>query len=302
MSKLWPFKTANDDFYQSIPEKETIYDALGTLPDFSYDKEVSRYNEWRWRRGLIQTILPVATASSLLGFIIGFRQSRIEGRYVGRWRVLARYMGTGALVGVTSAAVHHLLVVRNHYEEKIWHPMVAGMSGSTIITVATQTGTIAVGVMAGAFVGTLYSLSCYAMKWYHKRTIQNFLEVQRQMQVPVHKISPELQPAYRAYLFDHRPIEEHTEARRKAILVSRSEDDYRLDADAFLVNMTPEVYDWVNFPDWWPLKYPFQTEEQSLIMQRQRDEEITRRTAAFLTIDGGAAMKRRMRGSVHRDQ
>lgn len=302
MPSLWPFRTGNDEFYQSEQQKETIYDALGTLPEFTYTQELTRHDQWRWRRGIIQSVLPAATAGIVIGFCLGFRQSRVEGRYLGRWRVLTRYTTTGGLAGVICSSIHHMLVLRNAYEERLYYPMLSGMCGSTLITVATQTGTISVGVVAGAFVGTMYSCACFAARWYRKRQMKNFLEGQRQMQVPVHKLSPELQPMYRAYLFDNRPIEEHSDARRRAIVLARTENDYRLDAETFLATLTPDVYDWVNFPDWWPFKHPFQTEEQTLLIQRQRDEEIQRRTNIFLNVDDGIALKRKHRGALHRDQ
>jgi hypothetical protein len=298
-----PFRSGNDEVFQSVdPNRETIYDALGNeLPEKPYQEELQKYNEWRWRRGIIQSVLPVACTGTIIGFALGYRNSRTEGRYVGRTKVLMRYTATGGTVGLTCAAVHHLLIVRNNYEERFYYPMFAGASGSTIVTLLTQSGTITVGFMAGAMIGSVYSAACWLSKWYERRRLGMFLETQRTMQVPVYKVSPELQPMYRAYLFDNRPLEESTDARRKAALLSRTGDDMRLDAEAFLNNMTPEVYDWVNFPDWWPLKYPLQSEEQNLLVARQRDEEVMRRKNKVLYMDDGAFLRRRLRAAEYRE-
>lgn len=299
---LSPFRTGNDEVFQTTPNTQTIYDDLGKeLPENPYNVELHKYNEWRMRRGLIQSILPVTIVGTIVGGMIGFRNSRLEGRYVGRLKVWVRYLGTGGCVGLTCSAVHQLLIVRNNYEEKFYYPMFAGASGSTIVTLLTQSGTISVGFMAGAMIGSVYSATCWLAKWYERRRLGIFLETQRTMQVPVHKISPELQPMYRAYLFDNRPLEESTDARRKAALLSRTGDDMRLDAEAFLNNMTPEVYDWVNFPDWWPLKYPMQTEDQNMLVARQRDEEVTRRKNKVLYMDDGAFLRRRLRAAEYRE-
>lgn len=230
---------------------------------------------------------------------MGFRNSRVEGRYLGRFNVLSRYTMTGALVGLASSSIHHFLVVRNRYEEKFFYPMIAGAGASFVVTTATQMGTVTTGVVVGSFAGCIYTLCCFAMKYYHNRRMKIFLEQQRQMQVPVHKVSPELQPMYRAFLFDNRPIEEESEVKRRAMMLARSDDDSRLDAQAFLNNMTPEVFDWISFPDWWPLKYPFQTEEQQLLLDRQRADEIRRRTDMML--EDGRWLKRRNRATAHRE-
>lgn len=300
---LSPFRTGNDELFQSTePHRETIYDALGNdLPENPYTIELAKYYEWRWRRGMIQSVMPVAITGTVIGALVGYRNASLEGRYVGRAKILMRYVATGGTVGLTCAAVHHLLIVRNNYEERFYYPMFAGATGSTIVTLLTQSGTITVGFMAGAMIGSLYSATCWLSKWYERRRLGVFLETQRTMQVPVHKVSPELQPMYRAYLFDNRPLEESTDARRKAALLSRTGDDMRLDAEAFLNNMTPEIYDWVNFPDWWPLKYPLQTEDQNLLVTRQRDEEVMRRKNKVLYMDDGVFLRRRLRAAEYRE-
>lgn len=302
---LWPFRTGNDDRYLTTPDngEESIYDVVrGQLPQHRYKVEVDNYLEWRWRRGILPSVFPVTSGSALIGFLVGFRQSRVEGRYVGRYRVMWRYTSTFAAVGLLTTAFHHFLVVRNHYHDTFYYPILAGTAGSVVLTTAAQMGSVNQGIFVGSLVGVLYALSCYGVAYFHRHKLSNFLHQQQLQQVPVHRVTPELQPAYRAYLFDHRPLEECDRARREAILLSRADDDTRLDAQTFMHNMTPEVFDWVNFPDWWPLKWPIQTEDQQLLMERQREEEVERRKKTFLETEDGGLLKRKSRAKAYRDK
>lgn len=302
---LWPFRTGNDDRYLTTPagHEETIYDALkGKMPQHRYKVEVDNYLEWRWRRGMIQTVFPVTCISAFAGFFVGFRQSRIEGRYIGRYRIMGRYTCTFAAVGLMTTAFHHYLVVKNNYHDAFHYPLIAGTAGSVVLTVAAQMGSVGQGMFVGSLIGVLYAVSCYGVNYYHRRRLNSFLHQQQLHQVPIHKVTPELQHAYRAYLFDNRPLETSDRARREAVLLSRSVDDTRLDAQTFMSNMTPEVFDWVNFPDWWPLKWPVQTEEAQLLIERQRDEEIERRKMAFLETEDGGLLKRKSRAKEYRDK
>lgn len=300
---LWPFRTGNDDRFQTSKDHD-MYDSIkGELPSQRYTAEIDNYMEWRWRRGFIQSIFPVACYSGLAGFIVGFRQSRVEGRYIGRYKVMWRYTSTFAAVGLLTSAVHHFLVVQNNYHDTTYYPLVAGTMGAVILTMAAQMGSLGQGVFVGSFIGVLYALGCYGMTYYHKRRLKIFLQQQQLQQVPVHKVSPEYQRMYRAFLYENRPLEDNDLERREAIMLSRgAEDDTRLDAHTFMHNMTPEVFDWVNFPDWWPLKWPIQTEEEQMLLERQRDEEIERRKTSFLDTDDGGLVKRKNRAKQYRDQ
>ncbi|RHW73026.1 hypothetical protein DPX39_040028500 [Trypanosoma brucei equiperdum] len=299
---LWPFRTGNDERFQVTSTEETIYDVIkNEMPAYPYGTEVDRYLEWRWRRGLVQSIFPATCYGAFVGFAVGYRQARVEGRYIGRYKVVWRYSSTFAAVGLLTTAFHHVLVVRNNYHDRFYYPMMAGASGAVVLTVASQMGTLGQGMLAGSLVGVLYTLSCYGMTYYHRRRLKMFLRQQQTQQVPVHKVSPELQRMYRAYLYDNRPLEEKDVMVRRAVVLSMSEDDTCLDAKRVLQNMTPEIYDWVNFPDWWPLKFPQQTEEERMIYERQRDEEVERRKRAFLETDDGALIKRVNRAKKYRD-
>ncbi|GET92269.1 hypothetical protein, conserved [Leishmania tarentolae] len=303
---LWPFRTGNDDRFQTSSGPsgaDDIYATMrqGALPPHSYKVEVENYLEWRWRRGFVQSVFPVTCYGALAGFCVGFRQSRVEGRYVGRYRIMWRYTSTFAAVGLLTSAFHNFLVVRNHYHDKFYYPIVAGTAGAVVLSVASQMGTIGQGMFVGAFLGILYGAGCYSMNYFHRRRMRIFLQEQQVRQVPIHKVSPELQPMYRAFLYDNRPLEEKEKKTREAVTLSRSVDSTRLDAHTFMSNMTPEVFDWVNFPDWWPLKWPMQTEEEQMLLERQRNEEIERRKNTFLETEDAGLLKRKNRAKQYRD-
>ncbi|KAK7200764.1 hypothetical protein NESM_000134600 [Novymonas esmeraldas] len=305
---LWPFRTGNDDRFQTSSSgssgAEDIYAAVrsGALPPHPYGVEVGHYMEWRWRRGFVQSVFPVTCYGAMAGFCVGFRQSRVEGRYVGRYRIMWRYTSTFAAVGLLTSAFHHLLVVRNNYHDKVHYPVVAGTAGAVVLSVASQMGTIGQGMFVGGFLGVMYGLGCYGMTYYQRRRLRVFLHEQQVRQVPVYKVSPELQPMYRAFLYDNRPLEEEDMRSREAVTLSRSIDNTRLDAHTFMNNMTPEVFDWVNFPDWWPLKWPMQTEEEQILLERQRSEEVERRKTMILETEDGGLLKRKNRAKAFRDQ
>lgn len=305
MSFLWPFRTGNDERFQYSPSSrpiQSIYDPIkDDLPPNPYGVELQYYMQGRWRRGMIQQVVPTTCYGAIAGFIIGFRQSRTEGRYIGRYKVMWRYTSTFAAVGLLTTALHQFMVVKNSYQDTMYYPLVAGATGAVVLTVATQMGSIGQGIFVGSLLGVLYSLSCYGMSFYHKRRLRLFLEHQQVQQVPVHKVTPALQPVYRAYLYDNRPLEEKDIRLREVIMTSRSIDENRLDARAYMEYSTPEVWEWVNFPEWWPLKWPVQTEEEQLLLERQRYEEVERRKDKFLSTEDGALLKRKNRTKAHRD-
>ncbi|CCW66572.1 unnamed protein product [Phytomonas sp. Hart1] len=301
---LWPFRTGNDARFQTTPDapEESIYDTIrGDLPPDPFGAELDRYLQWRWRRGILPSVVPTAAYGAILGFLVGFRQSRVEGRYVGRARVMGRYTTAFAAVGLLTAASHHAMVMRNDYRDTPYYPILSATSGSVLMMTGSQMGSIGQGVFAGVLLGMLYAAGCYAMRYYHRRRMTIFLSEQQLQQIPVCKLSPELQPMYRSYLFDNRPIEESSKARREALLLSRSEDDTRLDAYTFMQHMSPEIYDWVNFPDWWPLKWSPQSEEDEMLNERRRLEEAARLTRKALETDEGALLKRKFRAKKYRD-
>eukprot|EP00796_Vickermania_ingenoplastis_P007255 gene7255-5102_t len=300
MPLLWPLRTGNDERFQVATE--SIYDPIrDDLPPNTFGTELSNYLQGRWRRGMVQQVVPTTCYGAIAGFCVGFRQSRVEGRYVGRYKIMWRYTSTFAAVGLLTTSLHQFLVVRNQYRDAFYYPLVAGAMGAAILTVASQMGTIGQGLFVGSFLGVLYSLGCYGMAYYHRRRLKNFFYQQQLQQVPIYKVSPELQPVYRAFLFDNRPLEETDRRQRESMMISRSVDESRLDARTFMENSTPEVFEWVNFPEWWPLKWPVQTEMEQLLLDRQRREEVERRKNTFLSTEDGALLKRKNRAKEFRD-
>lgn len=304
---LWPFRTGNDARFQCsaddrLSTDESIYDAVRrNVPRSSYEVELQNYVQWRWRRGILQSIMPTTFYSAVAGFCFGFRQSRVEGRYIGRYRVLWRYTSTFAAMGLITSAVHHFLIMRSGYEDKMFYPIIASTVGSVILTVGAQMGSVGKGLFIGAFVGVFYTAACYATSYLHRRHMRNFFQQQQLLQIPVHKVSPELQHVYRAFLYDYRPLEEHDRRRRESLAISHDDDDSRLDAQTFLQNMTPEVCAWVNFPEWWPLKFYVQSEEEEMMKERMHNEEMERRSVLYLTTQDGDMLKRKMRTKQYRD-
>ncbi len=89
---------------------------------------------------------------------------------------------------------------------------------------------------------------------------------------------------YRSWLYDHRPIEELDELRRRALTSMRDERDLRLDAQAYREAMKMQPFwDRFSFPEWWPLKV---TEKDELLDQRMRDDKFARRKSEMLNEDG----------------
>ena len=126
----------------------------------------------------------------------------------------------------------------------------------------------------------LYSVACLGMRWYDGRHWDTFFRVQQQRETPIHKVAPELQLMYRAWLFDNRPIEDLDELRRRALTKDRDSKDLRLDAQAFREAMKLQpVWDAINLPEWWPLKMH---EKDVLLEQRMRDDAYERRKKGFL--------------------
>ncbi|RNF10347.1 hypothetical protein TraAM80_01707 [Trypanosoma rangeli] len=135
-------------------------------------------------------------------------------------------------------------------------------------------GTITQGMFAGSFIGVVYTAGYYAMTYYHKHRLK-ILSQQQLRQVPILTVSPELQPMYRAYLYDNRSLEEKDLLQRQAVVLSLGKEEVGLDAKGIIHNVVPEVVDWVNFPNWWPLKFPpTQTEEERMVLERKRNEEV----------------------------
>ena len=303
ISSLWPFRTGDDDRFLVSDPAHSIYREIGDdLPERCFEAELANYQTNKWKRGWLQSVIPTAIYGGVLGGLVGVRQAKFEGRYVGRHKVIGRYTMTFAAVGLSVSGFHHFLVVGNGYRTSWYQPVVAGAVGTAVCCNAGAVGSLGQGLVAGGVVGGLYAAAHYGSNWYTSRQLRNFMIEQQQNLVPVHKVSPDLQPAYRAFLHDYRPMEESSVAARRAVILSREEEDTRLDATAVFNTMTPDVYDWVSFPEWWPLKMPNPTEDDLLVAQRLQQEEVLRRKKFILESSDGLGMKHKGRATWARDQ
>lgn len=275
----WPLKTGDDNSFHKSQESSTIYGSLGEIPRYDYNTEVHRYSESKWRRGMLQNVVPAVCYGGGIGFVYGLVQARQNVRHVSRPKVVFRHTFAMASIGLTTRAVHQFLVVQSNYRSKDWHALVSGMIGGVTFAFTTSTG-VGSGVIGGFVIGVCYTGGCYALSWYQRRALQNFLITQQAKETPVHRVAPELQPMYRAFLFDHRPIEESDELRRRSLLLERTNTDTRLDAQATLeaLNFTQwQCFSWMEFPEWWPLRFTSQSEQEVLAEQRARDDNYQRR-------------------------
>lgn len=297
--RLWPFRRGDDDIFNQTHTKETIYDALGAMPKNNYETELRNYIEGRWRRGFIQSVVPTTLLGSFVGFFVGIQQATYRNRHDPRIKVIASSIGGFAMLGLGVSGSHHMLIVKNNYNDSALFPMLAGVTGSTIF--AFFNGVNAVyGSVTGIGVGATYALACYGVRWFEERRIRNFLATAQNRDTPVHKVAPELQPLYRTFLFEFRPIEESSELRRRAMLYSRDEHDSRIDTESMLFALQPEFVSWISFPDWWPLKVATgNVEQQTLINARRKGEEYTRRYTGLLKDHDGVALKHVFRTKDH---
>ena len=300
ISSLWPFRTGDDARFLTSDPAHSIYRDIGTdLPERGFEAELATYQTNLWKRGWLQSVVPTAIYGSLIGAMVGMRQAKFEGRYIGRHKIVGRYTLTFAAVGLSVSGMHHFLVVGNGYRTSWYQPVVAGGLGTAVCCNIGAVGSLTQGLVAGGVVGGVYAMVHYGSHYYTSRQLRNFMIEQQQNLVPVHKVAPDLQPAYRAFLHDYRPLEEASQAARRAVIISREEEDTRLDATAIFNTMTPDVYDWISFPEWWPLKLPHPTEDDLLVAQRLQAEEVLRRKKFILESSG--AMKHKGRAAWARE-
>ena len=283
---IWPWKTGEDENFRKSPptmSEGALYDSLGRLPKYDYRTEVERYNESRWRRGLIDNVVPTTAYGSIAGFCIGVFQSRRSLRHMSRPRVIFTHMYSCGGVALLTTSVHHFLVVSSGYCQKDWHAMLSGCIGGVAFA-ATGNSSVSRSLVGGMIVGLFYAGACWFGNYWQKRTLTNFLITQQSQDTPVHRVAPELQPMYRAFLFDHRPIEDTDELRRRALLLDRTDTDTRLDARSFLeaVNFY-KFFNWCEFPEWWPLKFAEPSEEEKLVQARMKEDAYDRRLRIIQT-------------------
>ena len=283
---LWPFKVGNDDVFRVSDEsKSAIYESIGGVPQYTFEQEYRKYSSNKWRKGVIHTMFPAAFGGALLGLAWGVRESR-RGliRYVNRFKICAHQVAICTGLTVAVSLTHHALVMASDYQEFRWQPMAAGSIGGMVYTMTVQGSMSGAGIMAGFVVGIIYSGACIAISWYQHRHMRSFLLAQQQRETPIHRVEPNMQRMYRAWLYDNRPIEQLDDLRRRALTTMRAEKDVRLDARAYREAMKLEpLWNWISFPEWWPLKM---TEKDTLLDQRMRDDNFERRKMGFLDEHG----------------
>jgi hypothetical protein len=274
---FWPFKTGYDDTFRVATEKPpSIYDQVGAIPERNFEQEYDMYRSRKWRKGLLQGLIPAMSVGTLLGLMWGVYESR-RGliRYANRFRIVFHQTVVVAGLSGVVATTHHMLVVATKYREGRWQPLCAGTVGGVIYATLVSGSVSPAGALAGFIIGLLYSGACIFMAWYDHRHTVSFLGTQQQRDTPIHRIAPELQPLYRSWLYDHRPIEDLSDLQRRALTQLREQKDLRLDAQAYREAMKLQpVWDMIQFPEWWPLKM---SEKDELLEQRLRDDQFERR-------------------------
>ena len=262
-------------------DTESIYDALGK-PARPYLEEVNSYVEGQYRRGLVQSVMPSTLGGMLLGFVCSIRPSKVAGRHIGRSTVIARYTLTAGAAGFIGSALHQALVMYNNYADSIGFSLGGMMVGSVVIMGGLQAvASPPVALFMSAIYATVYVGGDQMKRWYQEQWLTNFLLSQQLQQVPVHKIAPELQPAYRSYLYWHRPPEEYELQQRRYAVLAANEDSTRLDATTSLTKLEFEFWEWINFPDWWPVKIATASDEGMFVRDRQWDE-LNKKTESML--------------------
>lgn len=274
---FWPFKTGYDDTFRVATEKPaSIYDQVGAMPERNFEDEYQIYRSRKWRKGLLQSLVPAISAGATLGFLWGLSESR-RGliRYANRFKIVLHQTVVVAGIAAVVSTCHHMLVVMTKYKEGRWQPLASGTVGGVIYATLVSGGVSPAGAFAGFIVGMLYSAVCIFMSWYDHRHMVSFLGTQQLRDTPIHRVAPEMQPLYRSWLYDHRPIEDLDALQRRALTQLRDEGDLRLDAQAYREAMKLQpVWDKIQFPEWWPLKM---SEKDELLEQRLRDDQFSRR-------------------------
>jgi hypothetical protein len=275
----WPFRKAPSDLKLSTGQQETIYDSVGTVSR-SHDEEVQKYLKYRRSRGLIQSIAPTGMFGFLCGVAVAIKPSRVSGRHVGRAKVIGAFGAQCGVAGCLMSGVHQALIMANDYNDSLLYSLAGvGVGTTAVIVLCGAALPMATTILLGTCLGGAYAGCDYMKNLYDERWLNNFLAAQSLQQVPIHKIAPELQPAYRSYLFWNRPPEEMELRERQLQALTLLNDDlqsHQLDAMAALVQFKPEFFQWISFPDWWPLKLRDSSDESWAVANREYQAQTTR--------------------------
>jgi hypothetical protein len=267
---MWPWRTAPRNLELQTGDIETIYDSLGGETR-RYEDEVEAYVKHRRTGGLVQAIGPAGVVGGLIGLIGCWKPSRTAGRHSGRAKFIIRGSATCSFAGVCMAGVHQGLLMYNDYNDSFLYTF-GGITSSMICILGCLGSIMSPGSLAllSASLAATYVGADFGIKWYQERWLTSFFALQQQQEVPVHKITPELQPAYRSYLYWNRPAEEKELMQRRISALYVADDSKgRLDAATGLLQFRPEFWEWINFPDWWPIKTMNLTDEEWAIADRR---------------------------------
>jgi hypothetical protein len=278
---IWPLKAPNDESFHTSPK--SIYDEIGGTPEFDYQMELFKYNESRWKKGWIHNVIPSVAYGTVLGWAYGLYESR-RGliRHMSRPRIIGMNILSGSGVALCISATHQALLMACDYKPFMWQPVIAGSIGGAAWSLAGDALTVPRGAMAGFVVGLFYNCTLMGSRWYSERAMTQFFATQQQQETPIHKVAPEMQRLYRAWLYDHRPLEDTDLQRRQLLVLKREADDMRLDSQSFMDATASMFLDLVEFPDWWPLKFGNRSEKSQMVEQRLRDDNYERRRRALV--------------------
>ena len=297
----WPFKTGPDE--RTVHAPKTVYDTIGDRPRADYDTEVQIYQESKWRRGFIVHCLPSCVGVGALG---GFGSLWMHRRGHIRHVPRAHYVLFGASfyasLAVATTGCHHLIVALSDYRTADWQAGMAGVIGGVYFALGQSGIGSGTAMLGGYSVALGYTLLCYMLNKHNLRAYDNFFGTQQSIETPIHRIAPEMQQMYRAYLYDHRPLEDTPIARREARVSKRLETDTRIDAES-----AKQAFNdmWntgtLPLPKWFPF---FPVEEphpvEKLYQERKRQENHDRGVTELLKGEQ-LLLKRPMRAQSGRD-
>eukprot|EP00760_Papus_ankaliazontas_P033088 PhM_4_TR6171/c0_g1_i1/m.48100 len=278
----WPFR------HQKEPTKyktsKDIYDDIGGMPDREYNSVLREYNEQRLRKGYLHNVMPMTVYSGAVGSLYGLYSARRTVRHANALKTIGRYGFSFAVVGCITATSHQILIVMSDYHTQLWQTAVSGSIGGSMIAFTT-TGNVAVSAMAGCFIGLGYTCAHWGLELWRDRALRIFLHEQQQQQIPISRITPELQEVYRAFLFDNRPMEESDMERRRLQLAVRKASDTRLDAKSHMDALS-DAMTGITMPAWWPIKFgePDPNSVDAMARARAKEDEIERRKKKILNL------------------
>ena len=247
------------------------------MPTRDFGSELRSYTEQRYQRGFLLNTVPMGCYVGTFGAFYAFYVSRRGQRHVPLKDLLGRYTLSFFALGWGTSAVHQGLLYLSDYRSMPWQPAISGALGGFGFAMLMH-GNPAASAQAGGVVAMLYTFGFLGTEWWRDRSLRDFFHTAQQGSTPIAKITPELQPTYRAFLYDNRPMEEDDMEMRRVKLRARKENDTRLDAKTHIEAMQSGLWG-LTFPEWWPLKFGETNPEsiEALARARAKEDEIQRR-------------------------